>query len=81
MTMNPFICMSYSTCFRDDDHVDVVTTSVGCLGYFTIDTCIVHDPTILMRVVRVGVVRLLVLLRKWDGDMHGMETKQFQRLF
>jgi hypothetical protein len=38
-------CMAYSTLFLDDDHVDVVSPSVGCLRYFLVDTCIVHDPT------------------------------------
>ena len=75
MTMKPFYCMAYSTLFHDVDHVDVVTTMVGCLRYFLVDICIMHDPTILMRVVRVGVVRLLVVLRKWDGNMHDDGSK------
>ena len=76
MTMKPFYCMAYITLFLDVDHVVVVTTTVGCLRYFTIDTCIVHDPTILMRVVRVGVDWMLSRsYAKWDGYMHGDGNK------
>ena len=48
MSMNPFLCMSYSTILLlQRNHDEVVTTLVGCLRYFLIDTCIGHDPTFL----------------------------------
>ena len=48
MSMKPFLCMSYSTILLlQGNHDEVVTTLVGCLRYFLIDTCIGHDPTFL----------------------------------
>ena len=48
MSMKPFLCMSYSTILLlQRNHDEVVTTLVGCLLYFLVDTCIVHDPTFL----------------------------------
>ena len=46
MSMKPFLCMSYSTILLlQRNHDEVVTTLMGCLRYFPVDTCIVHDPT------------------------------------
>ena len=46
MSMKPFLCMSYgTTLLLQRNHDEVVTTLMGCLRYFLVDTCIVHDPT------------------------------------
>ena len=48
MSMKPFLCMSYSTILLlQQNHDEEVTTLMGCLCYFLVDTCIVHDPTFL----------------------------------
>ena len=46
MSMKPFLCMSYSTILLlQRNHDEVVTTLMGCLCYFLVDTCMVDDPT------------------------------------
>ena len=46
MSMKPFLCMTYSTILSlQRNHDEVVTTLMGCLCYFLVDTCIVHDAT------------------------------------
>ena len=46
MSMKPFLCMSYGTILLlQQNHDEVVATLMGCLYYFLVDTCIVHDPT------------------------------------
>ena len=46
MSMKPFLCMSYSTYYCcNGNHDEVVATLMGCLPYFPVDTCMVHDPT------------------------------------
>ena len=48
MSMKPFLCMSYSTILLlQRNHDVVVTTLMGCLRHFLVDTCIMHDPTFL----------------------------------
>ena len=48
MSMKPFLCISYITLLLlHRYHVEMVTTLVGCLRYYLIDTCIVHDPKFL----------------------------------
>ena len=48
MSMKPFLCISYSTLLLlHQNHDERVATLVGCLHFLLVDTCIVHDPTLL----------------------------------